>query len=144
MTLAKVTRSPGGTIVLKMRARAPGAPQSAVGQKKRKRNRKMEVMYICFWCWQLTQTEGISGLFNPILFFIAVFKIASILSRSTSTLKLNRLLDWHSQNVLFIDCKFLFSETKRQQRLQIQHSTPPILQNKNIFPSFYSRVARPV
>lgn len=71
------------------------------GQKKRKRKRKMEVMYICFRCWQLTQAEGISGLFNPVLFFIAVFKIASILSRSTSTLKLNRLLDWHSQNVLF-------------------------------------------
>lgn len=73
------------------------------GQKKKKEKGK-EKLRLCIFALgvgNLTQTEGISGLFNPVLFFIAVFKIASILSRSTSTLKQNRLLDWHSQNVLF-------------------------------------------
>lgn len=36
VTLAKVTRSPEGTIVLKMRARAPGARVISGGKKKKK------------------------------------------------------------------------------------------------------------
>lgn len=39
-------------------------------QKKKPQKRKIEVMYICFRCLQLTQTEGHFGLVTPILFLL--------------------------------------------------------------------------
>lgn len=50
VTLAKVTSSPGGTIVLKMRARAPGARVISGGQKKKKRlKKKKEKLRLCIF-----------------------------------------------------------------------------------------------